>query len=112
MNSLARWPTYHRQMERLRDRRDRLAVRRLDIVLVVTAVALIAATAAFLTDKSLSFALLDRSADVAINSLMVLASGSLAALALARYREAGRLAGLFQASAFLVIAWVSLLNVA
>ena len=98
-------------MDRLRDRRDRLAVRRLDIVLVVTALALSAATFAFVTDPSLSFALLDRSADVAINSLALLASGSLAALALARYRESGRLAGLFQSGAFLLMAWVSLVSV-
>jgi len=112
LGSAARWQTYHRQMDRLRERRDRFAIRRLDLVLAVTAVILLGATAAFLADKSLSFALLDRSADVAINALTVLAGGSLAALALARYREAGRLAGLFQASAFLLIAWVALLNVA
>ena len=41
----------------------------------------------------------------------MLAAGSVAALALARYREAGRLAGLYQASAFLLVAWISLLNV-
>jgi len=111
LGSAARWQTYHRQMDRLRERRDRLAVRRLDLVLAITALLLLGATAAFLVDKSLSFALLDRSADVAINALTVLAAGSLAALALARYREAGRLAGLYQASAFLLIAWVSLLNV-
>ncbi|HEY7023813.1 MAG TPA: sensor histidine kinase [Candidatus Limnocylindrales bacterium] len=99
-------------MDRLRERRDRFAIRRLDLVLAVTAVILLAATAAFLADNSLSFVLVDRSADVAINALTVLAAGSLAALALARYREAGRLAGLFQASAFLLIAWVALLNVA
>jgi signal transduction histidine kinase len=112
LSGAARWQTYHRQMDRLRERRDRLAVRRLDLVLIVTALALLAATALFLADKSLSFALLDRSADVAINALTMLAAGSLAALALARYREAGRLAGLYQASAFLLIAWISLLNLA
>jgi signal transduction histidine kinase len=112
LSSEARWQTYHRQMDRLRERRDRFAIRRLDLVLAVTAVILLAATAAFLADNSLSFVLVDRSADVAINALTVLAAGSLAALALARYREAGRLAGLFQASAFLLIAWVALLNVA
>jgi signal transduction histidine kinase len=111
LGRVARGRTYHRRMDRLRERRDRLAFRRLDIVLAITAVVLLGATVAFLTDKSLSFALLDRSADVAINSLTVLAAGSLAALALARYREAGRLAGLYQASAFLLIAWVALLNV-
>jgi signal transduction histidine kinase len=112
MTSQARWHTYHRQMERLRERRDRLAIRRLDLVLVVIAVGLTLATAAFVWDPSLSFALLDRSADVAINSLTVLAAGSLAALALARYRESGRLAGLFQSSAFLLMAWVAGVNVA
>jgi len=104
--------TYHRQMERLRERRDRLAVGRLDLILVFTALVLTVATFAFVTDPSLSFALLDRSADVAINSLTVLAAGSLAALALARYRESGRVAGLFQSSGFLLIAWVALLTVA
>jgi predicted nucleotidyltransferase len=84
MSSTARLQTYQRQMDRLRDRRDRLAVRRLDLVLVVTTFVLLALTAALLADKSLSFALVDRSADVAINALTVLASGSLAALALAR----------------------------
>ena len=48
---------------------------------------------------------------MSINSLTVLAAGSLAALALARYRESGRLAGLFQSSAFLLVAWVALLTV-
>lgn len=103
--------TYHRQMDRLRERRDRLAVRQLDLLLVLTALGLLVATVAFLRDPSLSFALLDRSADVAINSLTALAAGSLAALALARYRESGRLAGLFQSSAFLLIGSVALANV-
>ena len=112
MSGVAPRRTYHRQMERLRERRDRLAVRRLDIVLLTTAASLAVTTAAFLWNPALSFALLDRSADVAINSLTALAAGSLAALALARYRESGRLAGLFQSSAFLLIAWVAFLNVA
>jgi signal transduction histidine kinase len=99
-------------MERLRERRDLLAVRRLDLVLGLTALGLIIGTLAFLTDPSLSFALLDRSTDVAVNSLTLLAAGSLAALALARYRESGRLAGLFQSSAFLLLGWVALVNMA
>ncbi len=41
MSGLARWRTYHRQMDRLRERRDRLAVRRLDFVLVRDRVALL-----------------------------------------------------------------------
>jgi signal transduction histidine kinase len=111
LSGIARWQTYHRQMERLRERRDRFAIRQLDLVLLATAITLILLTAAFLFDPSLTFALSDRSADVAINSLTVLAAGSLAALALARYRESGRLAGLFQSSAFLLLAWMAFLNV-
>ena len=99
-------------MDMLRERRDRLAIRRLDLVLLLTAGGLIVATMAFLSDPSLSFALLDRSTDVAVNSLTVLAAASLAALALARYRESGKLAGLFQSSAFLLLGWVALANVA
>ena len=99
-------------MDRLRERRDRLAIRRLDLVLFATAIGLILITFAFLSDPSLSFALLDRSTDVAINSLTLLAAASLAALALARYRESGRLAGLFQSSALFLLGWLALINVA
>jgi signal transduction histidine kinase len=99
-------------MDRLRERRDRLAIQRLDIVLAATTAGLILLTLAFLSDPSLSFGLLDRSTEVAINSLTLLAAASLAALALARYRESGRLAGLFQSSAFLLLGWLALINVA
>ncbi|MEP7158884.1 MAG: sensor histidine kinase [Chloroflexota bacterium] len=99
-------------METLRERRDLLAVRRLDLALGLTAAGMVIGTLAFLNDPSLSFALLDRSTDVSVNSLTLLAAGSLAALALARYREAGRLAGLFQSSAFLLLGWVALVNMA
>src|SRR5688572_28022030 len=99
-------------MDRLRERRDRLAIQQLDLVLLVTGAALTLLTFAFLTDPSLSFALLDRSTDVAVNSLTLLAAASLAALALARYRESGRPAGLFQSSAFLLLGWVAFINVA
>ena len=99
-------------MDRLRERRDRLAIQQLDLVLLLTGAALTLLTFAFLTDPSLSFALLDRSTDVAVNSLTLLAAASLAALALARYRESGRLAGLFQGSAFLLLGWVAFVNIA
>src|SRR5438128_953671 len=105
-------PTYHRAMDRLRERRDQFTIRRLDLVLLATAGGLILLTFAFLTDPSLSFGLLDRSTDVAINSLTLLAAASLAALALARYRESGRLAGLYQSSAFFLLGWLALVNVA
>jgi signal transduction histidine kinase len=111
LTNLARLQTYHRQMERLRERRDRLAIRRLDLVLVATGIALAVVTVVQLYDPAFGFVLIDRSLDLAMNSLTVLAAGSLAALALARYRESGRLAGLFQSSAFLLMAWVALLNV-
>src|SRR5687767_9907910 len=99
-------------MDRLRERRDRLAIQQLDLVLLLTAGALTMLTFAFLTDPSLSFALLDRSTDVAVNSLTLLAAASLAALALARYRESGRLSGLFQSSAFLLLGWVAFVSIA
>jgi signal transduction histidine kinase len=99
-------------VDRLRERRDRLAIQQLDLVLLVSGAALTLLTFAFLSDPTLSFALLDRSTDVAANSLTLLAAASLAALALARYRESGRLAGLFQSSAFLLLGWVSFVNVA
>ena len=111
LTGLAKFQTYHRQMERLRERRDRLAVRRLDLVLMVAATAFTILTVVLLYDPSFSFALIDRSLDLTVNSLTVLAAGSLAALALARYRESGRVAGLFQSSAFLLMAWVALINV-
>jgi signal transduction histidine kinase len=103
---------YHRSMERLHRERDRLAFRRLDLILLVTALALLTVTAAIVVGPTLTFAFLDRSLDVAINSLEVLAAASLAAFALARYRESGRVAGLFQSSAFLVMACVAAADVA
>ena len=99
-------------MELLREGRDRIALRRLDIVLVGTFVGLIIATAVLIVDPNFGFALPDRSLDVTTNSLIVVAGVSLAALALARYRESGRASGLFQSSAFLLMAWVTLVNVA
>jgi signal transduction histidine kinase len=99
-------------VERLRERRDRLEIRRLDLVLLATAALLFLLTFTLLFDPSFSFALIGPDLDAAINALTVLAAGSLAALALARYRESGRLSGLFQSSAFLLMAWVSLLTLA
>ncbi|HWH24866.1 MAG TPA: sensor histidine kinase [Candidatus Limnocylindria bacterium] len=95
------------QVDGLGEARDRTAVRRLDAVLLGITIALGGLTAFILLDPLLSFVLVDRSLDVAINSLVLLGSGSLAALTLARYRESGRVAGLFQSSAFLVVAWLA-----
>jgi signal transduction histidine kinase len=102
--------TYHLTVERARRERGRLGLRRLDLILIALALALGAVTFAIAVDRSFSFALLDRSLGITLNSLTALGSLALAALALARYRESGRIAGLFQSSAFLVLAWVSGLN--
>jgi len=112
VNTVADSRSYHRAVERARRERGRLGLHRLDVVLIGLTVFLGAATLAIVADPSLSFALPDRSLSVTLNSLTALASLALAALALARYRESGRIAGLFQSSAFLVLAWVSGLNTA
>jgi signal transduction histidine kinase len=103
---------YHRHMERLTRERDRLAIRRLDLILLLTTAILAGLTVLIVLDPMFSFGFIDRSLDVAINSLAALAAGSLSALALARYRESGQVAGLLQSSAFLLMAWVAFLNVA
>lgn len=100
------------RLELTGDSRDRRATRRLDGVLLVGATALSIVTLLILNDPQLSFALVDRSLEVAMTSLVLVAALSLAALALARYRESGRVAGLFQSSAFLVIGWLAGITVA
>lgn len=98
-------------MDRVFRERD-LRPRKLDVVLVLVAAAVVIGTGLILSDEELSLVVFDRSLDVAINSLAVLASFSLAALALVRYREGGRVAGLFQSSAFLLLAVIGSINVA
>ncbi|MDP8904329.1 MAG: sensor histidine kinase [Chloroflexota bacterium] len=97
-------------MERERGARGRLGLPPLDLILLLLGAGLGLITLAFALDATFSFALVDRSLDVTINSLTMLAALSLAAMALARYRESGRVAGLFQSSALLVLAWLSGLN--
>ena len=87
--------------------RGLLGLGRLDLILIALGIGLGAVTIAIVVDPSFSFALVDRSFGITLNSLTALGSLALAALALARYRESGRVAGLFQSSAFLVLAWVS-----
>ncbi|HWH36670.1 MAG TPA: sensor histidine kinase [Candidatus Limnocylindrales bacterium] len=89
---------------------DRLGLRRLDLILVSVALALALSLAVIATDPQFAFALLDRSLYVVVLSLTSLGAISLAGLALARYRESGRLAGLFQSAAFLVLAWAGVVN--
>ena len=97
-------------MQRLPVDLDRLRLRRLDLILVVVALGLGVSLFIIATDPQFAFALLDRSLYVAVVSLTALGAISLAGLALARYRESGRLAGLFQSAAFLVLAWASVVN--
>jgi signal transduction histidine kinase len=99
-------------MQRIAIDTDRLGLKRLDLLLFLTAALLGAVTFVILTDPQFSFALLDPSLYVALLSLAALGAASLATLALARYRESGRLAGLFQSSAFLVTAWAGAVNLA
>ncbi|CAN5762425.1 hypothetical protein BH24CHL6_BH24CHL6_12580 [soil metagenome] len=99
-------------MDLLREGRDRIALQRLDIVLIATTIGLGLVTAVLIVDPNFGFSLPDRSLDVTTKSLIVVAGLSLAALALARYRESGRVSGLFQSSAFLLIAWITFVNVA
>jgi signal transduction histidine kinase len=99
-------------MQRLAIDTDRLGLKRLDLILFLVAAVLGVATFVIVTDPQLAFGLLDPSLHVAVLSLAALGAASLALLALARYRESGRLAGLFQSSAFLILAWLGVANLA
>ncbi|CAN5698740.1 hypothetical protein BH18CHL1_BH18CHL1_06270 [soil metagenome] len=91
-------------MERLLRERDRLRPARLDLLLIVILVALGSGTALLIVDPSLDWVLFDASLDVAVNSISTLAFGGLAVLAIARYRESGRLSSLFQGSGLFLLA--------
>jgi signal transduction histidine kinase len=93
-------------MERASRERDRPRPERLDLLLSITAIALMAGTATVLADPAIDFVIFDRSVDVAVSSLAALGSAGLAALALVRFRESGRVASLYQSSAFLLLAAV------
>lgn len=102
---------YHPHMERVLRERDRLRPGRLDLFLSLTVVGLVGLIAATLADPGFHFLVKDRTLDVAGNSLVTLSSAGLAALAVARYRESGRLSSLFQASALFVLASLGGFNV-
>lgn len=87
-----------------------MGLRRLDVTLLVVGAALALATFVIVSDAQFTFALVERSLDVFVASLATLAAMSLASLALGRYRESGRVAGLFQSSAFLITAWAGVLG--
>lgn len=99
-------------MERVLRERDRLRRGRLDLLLVMTLGLLAAGTGLLFADPTLAWVVVDRTLDVAVNSLATLAFGGLAALAIARYRETGRLSGLFQSSALFLLAVGGAANVA
>ncbi|MBA2570299.1 MAG: sensor histidine kinase [Chloroflexi bacterium] len=98
-------------MERVLRERDRLRPGRLDLFLTITVVAMVGITVLLLADPTLNFVVVDRTLDVAVNSLITLASAGLAALAVARYRESGRLSSLFQGSALFLLTVVGGMNV-
>jgi signal transduction histidine kinase len=105
--------TYDRRaMQRLSRDIDQLGPRRLDLILLATALVLALSLFLISSDPQFVFAIQDRSLYVVVVSLTALGAISLAGLALARYRESGRLAGLFQSSAFLALAWVGVVNLA
>ncbi|HVM30358.1 MAG TPA: sensor histidine kinase [Candidatus Limnocylindrales bacterium] len=97
-------------MQRLSWNFDQLGPRRLDMILLATALVLALSLFVIVSDPQFGFAITDRSLYVVIISLTALGAISLAGLALARYRESGRLAGLFQSSAFLALAWLGVVN--
>ena len=98
-------------MDRILRERDRLRPGRLDLVLTATAALLIAGTVILIVDPQLDFVIVDKTLDVALNSIATLAGAGLAALAMSRYRESGRLSSLFQASALFLLSVVGGVNV-
>ncbi len=82
---------------------DRLGLHRFDVVLVGVVALMSAITLATMIDPSLNRIIVDRTLDVALSSLGLLAAVVLSALAMLRYRESGRVSALLQASAFLTL---------
>jgi signal transduction histidine kinase len=99
-------------MDRLMRYAERLNIHRLDLLLVAVGASLALSLFIIASDPRFAFALPDQSLYMVVVSLTAITSISLAGLALARYRESGRLAGLFQSSAFLVLAWAGVVNLA
>jgi two-component system sensor histidine kinase UhpB len=72
----------------------------LDVALLATAGILLVATLLPQLDPDLNIIMKDRTLDVALSALTMVAVAGLAALSLMRYRETGRLASYVQSSAF------------
>ncbi len=75
---------------------------RLDVALLATAGILLVATLIPQLDPDLTIIMKDRTLDVALSALTVVAVTGLAALSLMRYRETGRLASYVQSSAYVL----------
>ena len=80
--------------------RARRRAARLDVALLATAGGLLLLTLLPYIDPALNIVIKDRTLDVALTSLTMIGTAGLAALAVMRYRETGRLASFVQASAF------------
>ena len=72
---------------------------RLDVLLLATAGGLLITTLLPQVDPDLNIVLVDRTLDVALSSLTLVATAGLTVLTVLRYRETGRLASFVQASA-------------
>ena len=86
------------QPARATDQRRRTI--RLDVLLLATAGILLVAALLPQVDPDLNIVMKDRTLDVALSALTLVAVAGLAALSLMRYRETGRLASFVQSSAF------------
>lgn len=83
---------------------------RLDVALLATGSILLIATLLPQLDPDLNIVIVDRTIDVALTSLTLVATAGLAVLTMLRYRETGRLAAFVQASAFTLWATFSLVT--
>jgi signal transduction histidine kinase len=91
---------------------DGLRPRRFDLVLVGAAVLMSLVTVILAADVDMRLVIVDRTLDVAVTSLAMLAAAGLALLTIPRYQENGRLSLLLQASAFVLTAAFAGLTVA
>jgi len=83
---------------------------RLDVVLLGTAGILLVATLLPQVDPELNIVMKDRTLDVALSALTLVAVAGLAVLSFMRYRETGRLASFVQSSAFTLWAFFTMVT--
>lgn len=89
-----------------------LRPRQFDVVLIGAAGVMSLVTVILAADMDMRLVIVDRTLDVAVTSLSMLAAAGLALLTIPRYTESGRLSLLLQASAFVLAATFSGLTVA